>query len=258
LDYPGHFSPFSGIIRQITTTDYFEKGIFMQTIFYSNSFKTFLGIGIVLAWVAIPSAFGAGFFHKDPDIVGKIIDYDTKEPIEGVVVMALWTTDVFRLTIEPDEKYYDYFETLSDKDGEFRIPGKGPFLLRDINPPDIEIFKTGYLSIPLHDLGPMFMDMSPFSRYVQKIDGKFIISFKKRSMEERKESIREYRGVPFSEMAKAAVSPQEYRLYEEELKRAYKALGKTPYWEQNHLQLRYKKGGVYPAQEKAVKPARIE
>lgn len=216
-----------------------------------------MGIGIVLAWVSITPAFGAGFFHKDPDIVGKIIDFDTKEPIEGVVVMVLWTTDVFRLTIEPEEKYYDYFETLSNKNGEFRIPGKGPLLLRDVNKPKIKIFKTGYLSIPLQDLGPMFMRMSSFSRYVEKIDGKFIISFRKRSMEERKKSIGHYRRVPFTRMVRE-VPPQKYRLHEEELKREYEALGKTPYWEQNPFQLRYKKGGIYPAQEKAVKPARME
>ena len=228
----------------------------MHSIFYSKSFKTFLGIGIVLAWVAIPPAFGAGFFHKDPDIAGKIIDSDTREPIEGVVVMVLWTTDVFRLTIEPEEKYYDYFETLTDKNGEFKIPGKGPLLLRDVNKPKIKIFKTGYMSISLGDLSPMFLAMSPLSCNVQKVDGKFIIPFQKRSFEERKKSLHHYRMIPFSRMAE--VPDQKYHLYTEELSGAYEAIGETPYWEQNPRYLRYKEGGVYPAQEKAVKPVRVE
>lgn len=230
----------------------------MISIFSSKSIKAFLGIGIVLACVAVPPAFGAGFFSKDPDIVGKIIDFDTREPIEGVVVMVLWTTDVFRLTIEPEEKYYDYYETLTDKNGEFKIPGKGPLLLRDVNKPKIKIFKTGYLSISLGDLSPMFLAMSPLSCNVQKVDGKFIIPFQKRSFEERKKSLHHYRMVPFSRMARAEVPDQKYHLYIEELSRAYEAIGETPYWEQNPLYLQYKKGGIYPAQEKAVKPVRVE
>lgn len=226
----------------------------MQKIVSSKPFKIFFWVILLLAAISLNPVFSADFFRTDPDIAGKIIDFDTQKPIAGVVVTAMWTTDVFRLTIEPDEKYYDYFETLSDKNGEFRIPGKGLTLFRNINPPKIKIFKTGYAAMYLKDLGPHFKQDSRFRSQVEWMDGKPVISFKKKTVEERKKSIHEHRSIPFYGMGKAGVPPEKYRLYTEEVTREYHALGKTPYWEQNPQYLEYKKGGVYPAGATAAEP----
>jgi hypothetical protein len=218
-----------------------------------KTLKAIIGIILLLTAISFTPASASDYFRNDKDIAGKIIDYKTRKPIPGVVVSAMWVTSVFRLTIEPTEKYYDYFETRTDENGEFKIPGKGRNILKDMPPPKIRIFKTGYTSVYLNDLSPRFLQDSPLTTDVKKVDGKYIIPFKKRSMEERKIALREFMQVPFYKMGAAAVLPEKYRLYTEELSREYKALGKTPAWEQNPLLLKVKEGGVYPATEKAIK-----
>ena len=66
------------------------------------------------------------------------------EALAGVVVMACRVVESQRLTIEPAQKYFDNFETLTDADGRFRVPGKGFNQFRRLPPPRIAIFKSGY------------------------------------------------------------------------------------------------------------------
>jgi hypothetical protein len=231
----------------------------MQKTILRKPLKAFITLFLLLTAIATTTAFASDYFRKDKDIAGKIIDFDTRKPIPGVVVSAMWVTSVFRLTIEPTEKYYDYFETKTDENGEFKIPGKGRNIIRDMPPPKIKIFKAGYFAAHLHDLNPRSYPDIPFAIGIKKIDGQYVIPFVKRSVEKRKKSLTEYRQIPFSRMAfpgmaAAGVLPEKYRLYTEELEKEYKALGKTPYWQQNPLILRVKEGGVYPATEKAIEP----
>ena len=232
----------------------------MKIIYPQGFFKIVFGVIIFLLGISINAAFSGDFFRRDPDIAGKILDFDTKKPIPGVVVMAMWSTDKFRLTIEPKSEYYDYSETLSNKVGEFRIPGKGLIIFRNINPPKIKTFKIGYPSLSLghydNYLGKSYLELHPNSHYVEWINGHLIISIRKKSIEERKKSIREYRQAPFYGMG--YVPSERFRLYTEELRREYKAVGRPPPWERNQLYLQYKPGGVYPAGEAAVKAEKIE
>lgn len=226
----------------------------MQVVFSSKFLKTFLLALLLLAGIFVNVVFSADRFRRDPDVVGKIVDFDTREPIADVVVMAIWTTDSFRLTIEPKTEYYDYFEILSDKNGEFRIPGKGLVIFRNINPPKIEIFKTGYSSMYLKDLGIHFKRDGRYSDQVEWVDGKPIIGFRKKSLEERKKSIKERLPVPFYEMGGEDLLPEKFRLYTEEIKREFQTIGMTPYWERDYRYLHYKEGGVFPSQELAIEP----
>ena len=231
----------------------------MKTLFVPNCLKSFFMFVVLLSAISTTNAYASDYFRIDEDIEGKIIDFESRKPIPGVVVSAMWVTSVFRLTIEPSEKYHDYFETRTDQNGEFKIPGKGLNIIRDIPPPKIRIFKAGYFAAYLQDLNPRSYQHNPFAVGIKKIDGKYVIPFVKRSVEKRKKSLTEYRQIPFSRMAfpgmkAAGVLPEKYRLYKEELEKEYKALGKTPYWEQNPFILRVKEGGVYPAKEKAIEP----
>jgi hypothetical protein len=228
----------------------------MKTTVRKKSVIIVLGTMIWLLGTFIPPVSSGNFFRRDSDIVGKIVDFDTREPIPGVVVMAMWTVDIFRLVIEPATEYYDYFETLSDENGEFKIPGKGVILVRDVNPPKIKIFKTGYGAMYLSDLNPRFIKTSPYGSAVGKKDGRFIIAFKQKTMAERKKAIEATRQVPFREMARPGMDVDTFRLYREEVTRAYHALNITPYWLQNHMMLQVRPGGVFPAADTAVKPAR--
>jgi hypothetical protein len=220
--------------------------------------KTLPAVLLLLILALSEPALSSDRFRIDPDIEGEIVDFDTKQPIAGVVVMAVWTTDVFRLTIEPKTEYYDYFETLTDETGTFKIPGKGMVFFKKINPPKVLIFKSGYGAMHLNDLGVYFKRDSPFRDRVKWVEGKPVISFRKESVAERKKTIQRLRGIPFNEMAVPGMPEEKYRLYKEQVTNEYHALGMTPYWERDGRSIRVKQGGVYPAQDVAVEPKRGE
>ena len=84
------------------------------------------GLFILLS-VSATLVQAGNYFRYDEDVQGKVIDADTRQPLAGVVVMAMWVTEHTRITIEPEERYYDYFETLTNENGEFTIPeDRGP------------------------------------------------------------------------------------------------------------------------------------
>jgi hypothetical protein len=228
----------------------------MQPIAASKFLKSLLALLLLLCLASVPPASGSDRFRNDPDIAGKIVDFDTGKPLAGVVVMVLWTTDRFRLVIEPKTVYYDYFETLTDENGEFNVPGKGIVFLKKINPPKVLIFKTGYGAMHLNDLGVYFKRDSPFRDRVKWVEGKPVISFRKESVAARKKTIQRLRGIPFNEMAVPGMPAEKYRLYRQEATREYHALGMTPYWEMDRRYIPVKSGGAFPGGEVKVQPAK--
>jgi hypothetical protein len=99
------------------------------------------------------SACGATFH-------GRIIDADTREPIEGAAVVASWSEE--RATIAgPTGRLKDVKETLTDKNGEWVIKGPKGRIGGDTlamftfftgmyytEPPLFIVFKPGYCSHP--------------------------------------------------------------------------------------------------------------
>jgi hypothetical protein len=96
---------------------------------------------------------------KDITYSGRVIDVDTKEPIEGAVVVAEWLEE--KATIAgPAERLKDVKETLTDKDGKWSITGPEdetnkmiPSMLHllgfyTIKKPNFIIFKPGYCPWP--------------------------------------------------------------------------------------------------------------
>src|SRR2546422_5889249 len=76
----------------------------------------------------------------------QIVDAETGQPLEGVIVLALWDKRSFGWP-HPDRNYHDIDEVVSDKDGRVVIPARGassrhPF--ERIIGPIITIFKPGY------------------------------------------------------------------------------------------------------------------
>ena len=66
----------------------------------------------------------ASLIRYDGPYEGRIIDADTGEPIEGVIVLGEWNKE----QISPGgavSAYYDVRETATDNKGEFSITGKG-------------------------------------------------------------------------------------------------------------------------------------
>jgi len=90
-------------------------------------------------------------FHK-PAYTGKVIDAETRKPIEGAVVVAIYgTTDYIGGPGGPLSRKIHAQETLTDKKGEFRIPSyttlMGPISKEDWT--DFIIYKPGYGRYPI-------------------------------------------------------------------------------------------------------------
>lgn len=71
---------------------------------------------------------------------GKVIDAETKQPVEGVVVHGSW----YKVQLGGAHEYYDSYEVLTDKRVKFKIPGKGLLVLSEIEGMNLVIFKAGY------------------------------------------------------------------------------------------------------------------
>jgi hypothetical protein len=110
---------------------------------------------VVLLFLSITQgAWGATFR-------GKVVDADTKQPIEGAVVVASWNEE--RATpAGPTSRLKDVKEALTDKNGMWIIDGPKGGNVGDIkaifsfitgtyftNSPEFIIFKPGYCSWPV-------------------------------------------------------------------------------------------------------------
>ena len=114
--------------------------------------KVLKNILIIIAfWVSTAFASSANLYYSDGPWKGKVIDVETKEPIEGAVVVAIWE----KVYVSPtgDHSYfYDAVEVLTDKDGNFFIPQFKAFnilpIISHIRGPNFEIFKPEYTAFP--------------------------------------------------------------------------------------------------------------
>jgi len=81
---------------------------------------------------------------------GKIIDIETKEPLEGAVVVAVWMR-AYRTPAGDNTYFYNAREVLTDKEGRFEIPSYRPInllpIISYIREPEFTIFKPGYLCL---------------------------------------------------------------------------------------------------------------
>jgi hypothetical protein len=81
---------------------------------------------------------------------GRIVDIETKEPIEGAVVVAVWER-VYGTPAGPNSYFYEAKEVVTDKEGRFEIPAYRPInllpLISSMRGPAFTIFKPGYLSL---------------------------------------------------------------------------------------------------------------
>src|SRR5580765_3762417 len=87
-----------------------------------------------------PSAEAAGPWQA------QLVSTDSKQPLEGVVVLAWWTRHVRSLG-GPSEEYRDSQEVLTDKDGRFTIESRWFFSLNPLvffRGPFVAMFKSGY------------------------------------------------------------------------------------------------------------------
>jgi hypothetical protein len=116
-------------------------------------------IGIIIGTISIMLMTSANAFTADRTYQGKIIDAETKEPIEGAVVVAVWLEQRAGIP-EATTRLKDVKETLTDRDGKWSIVGPEgyedkiiPGMLQLLGiyatrTPNFIIFKPGYCSWP--------------------------------------------------------------------------------------------------------------
>jgi hypothetical protein len=145
--------------------------------------KKIVLLALITIMVIIISLGCASTIRYDGPYEGRVIDVDTGEPIEGVVVLGEWS----REHITPGgavSEYYDARETVTDKNGEFSIPGQGLLIASNVTPMKVLIFKAGYEYLKTTWLG---LKVDGILRQRVKWEGdKAIIPLKKLTMEERK------------------------------------------------------------------------
>jgi len=113
-----------------------------------------------LLLLTVPQFVRPSWGWLDCSFKGKVVDADTKEPIEGAVVVAVWHEAMATIAGE-STRLHDVKETLTDRNGEWMI--KGPrgrwggnitalwtFLTGShyTRPPQFIVFKPGYCSWP--------------------------------------------------------------------------------------------------------------
>jgi len=141
-------------------------------------------LAFILSLIFLTSCYAA---RIDGPYEGKVVDANTGQPIEGVVVLGTW----YREIVTPGgatHKFYDAMETVTDKDGEFRIKGLGLLVASNVIPMNVIIFKAGYE----YESGSWSsLKEGLFTENITWDGAKAIIALKKLTLEERKK-----RGTP--------------------------------------------------------------
>jgi len=155
----------------------------------------------------------------DGTYTGIVVDADTQEPIEGAVVLGTWYT-VAHTVAGGVHSYYDARETVTDKSGEFSIPGMGLRIMSSLEPMNILIFKSGY-----EQFGSMLWESLKvdilLSKKIKWNGSKPIISLRKLTMEERKKRL----------FGKENMPDEKQRLLIKELSKERIEIGLSPYRE---------------------------
>jgi hypothetical protein len=115
---------------------------------------------------------GCTITHEYGPYDGKVVDAETKEPIEGAAVLVVFYTETWGLTVS-QSKFIDAVEVLTDENGEYKIAGKritGIRPLHSWNPHGyVTIFKPGYGCYPFNEgVKPIFIPNGalPSNEYV--------------------------------------------------------------------------------------------
>jgi hypothetical protein len=152
--------------------------------------KRLCGVAILNILVVLATLTCAYGIRYDGPYSGRVIDADTGAPVEGVVVLGVWNTE----QITPGgavHNFHDARETVTDKNGEFEIPGMGLKILGNVTPLDVLIFKAGYEHIGMGSWESLKVDLI-LRKKIKWEEKKAIIPLKKLTMEERRKRFGSY------------------------------------------------------------------
>ncbi len=104
---------------------------------------------MVIIWFAFSSSAYAWLYYSKPEFRGSVIDAQTKQPIEGAVVVVLYYKYEFNWPGGGSSVPMNAKETLTDNKGEFYFPPYKTMIspLSGGSYADFIIFKPGYKAI---------------------------------------------------------------------------------------------------------------
>lgn len=146
----------------------------METHSILNKYQITL-IKLLLLTFLLSCSGCMSYLGKDGPYSGKIVDKETRQPLEGVVVVGNWGTAQWGSTT-----YYDTYETVTDKDGNFNIPGQGVQVFSDLTELQLFVLKAGYQAFE----GYMWSEVKRLG--IGKEEDRVVIGLKMLSLEERK------------------------------------------------------------------------
>ena len=105
---------------------------------------------LVLIFFAVLILSTSATVHKFGPYRGKVVDLESGEPLEGAAVLVVFYTETFYAV----SSYADAVETVTDEQGEFKIPWRLATTLHPISSWEpygyATIFKPGYGAYPDH------------------------------------------------------------------------------------------------------------
>lgn len=120
-------------------------------------------LGVLASFIALVLAM-AYIANLNGPWHGQVIDAETKLPIEGAAVVAVWQKE-FASPAGPGSYFLDADEAVTDKDGKFHIPARRYLsipLFRYVKGPYFTIYKPGYGSFPSHQVSPTYISDNIF------------------------------------------------------------------------------------------------
>lgn len=107
---------------------------------------------ILLLLVLTSNIFGRGWIcYHDGPYKGKVVDAETGEAIDGAVVLGEWPLEHYGGPAGPIITFCDAQETVTDKNGEFKVPRAFCFHIwpfTKMGEESFKVFKPGYDSYP--------------------------------------------------------------------------------------------------------------
>ncbi len=187
-----------------------------------KGFRVTTQISLLLLAIIIISSnsvFGssASFYYSDGPWMGKVIDAETKEPIQGTAVVAIWQK-VYATPAGGNSYFFNAIETLTDQEGKFYVKIFKAFntipLISSIRGPYFLVFKPEYTPFGHSPAGyeyfrkyfpnsPLKVDLNTLQELFKK--GITIELFKLKTKEERLESetgIFPLGGIPYNKLPK--------------------------------------------------------
>ena len=139
--------------------------------------------------------------YFEGDYHGKVIDAETLQPIEGAVVLGVWSKG-YPGAGGIAHEYYDARETVTNENGDFTIKGMGPRAITHLEKMNIVIFKVGYEEVGLTSWESL-KDAIYYRDRVKWEGNKAIIPLDRLSLEQRRKRFdASPTGVPLNKLKK--------------------------------------------------------